>query len=741
MKIFKKIVVYRPNSRTSKYRIFNLTIIKKLKEEKPNNKRLKKIYICSILFLKINSSETTKKVQFLGLQVFKKESSNYIIKYFILGVPFFKIHTLFSNKFLKRTLNFKKEETPLVSIIIPTYNQCLYTVQCLQSIFYSEDTTPYEIIIADDNSNKQTKKILQKIKNIKLVTNDKNVGYIKNCNNAVKHAKGKFLYFLNNDTIVQKKWLEPLVSVFDLKPNVGVVGSKIFFPNGDLQESGVLMYSDMFNNRLLNDPFNHRNNYLRKCDYVSGCSLMTPKALFEKIGGFDEMFCPAYCDDPDYCLAAKKLGFDTYVQPKSKLIHFGSISYGETNTALMQRNNKMLKEKWKDFFDTRTNYSEQKETSDLYRTPTILIIDDLLPQFDKHAGGKTVFQYCQLFERMGFNVKFCPMLTDVLEEPYYSTLSDMSIEIIKRNEVKDWIYNNVNILDYILLSRPNVAESFMIKSIQARGIKVFYYGHDLHHLRMEREYSLKNNCDEKNEEKIRNMKLLEETIISLCDEAFYPSIIEKEYINKNFNLSNVDVLSPYLYDIKNMPKPKPASELKGLIFVGSSHGPNLDGLMWFIKDVFPIITERNPDIILYIVGSSQSDEVKKLDSDKIKVLGFLTQEELDSLYSNIKISIAPLRYGAGIKGKIIDALYHGVPVVTTSVGAEGISAPKNILNVADTEKEFADAVLKMYDLKNEHANKNLFLEFIKENFSFDTAEKTIKKYIDVSLRKNYGDNK
>ena len=133
------------------------------------------------------------------------------------------------------------------------------------------------------------------------------------------------------------------------------------------------------------------------------------------------MFSPAYCDDPDYCIAALSKGYKTYVQPKSRIVHFGSITYGSKATPLAERNNKLLQEKWKDYFYSRKVSYVNPDNSSIGKQPVLLLIDDLLPQFDKHAGGKTIFQYCQMFIKMGLNVKFCPFF-GVKEEPYFSIL-------------------------------------------------------------------------------------------------------------------------------------------------------------------------------------------------------------------------------------------------------------------------------------------------------------------------------
>lgn len=651
----------------------------------------------------------------------------------------FKIITILGLKFkLKKafaSIVFPKYKEPLVSIIIPVFNQFDYTMNCLEYIKQNIGEIPFEIIIADDCSTDKTKNIKNKVSNITVIRNDENLGYIKNCNNAAKYAKGKYLYFLNNDTEVQKDWLKELLDVIEKHSDIGVVGSKILNKNGTVQECGVYMFKDSFESRIkgINGTAS-KYNYLCQCDYVSGYSLLTPRKLFDKIGGFDEIFSPAYCDAPDYCLSALAKGFKTFVQPKSRIVHFGSISYGRSNNLLMEKNNKILQEKWAEFFNSRSICDHRKDSSGLKRKPTILVIDDLLPQFDRHAGGKTIFQFLELFTKMGLNIKFCPLFGDTYEEPYYSILTNMEVEIIKKENIHLWIEQHVGYLDYVLLSRPQVAEHFMIKAIKARGVKVLYYGHDLHHVRMNRECSYNKNA---NISEVAKMKLLEQSTISFSDIALYPSDIEKEYVKNTLKLNNVEKITPYLYDTSKMIKHFSFEQSKDMIFVGSSHGPNLDGILWFIEKILPIIIQECPDICLNIVGSQVADEIKRMESQNIKIIGYLSESELNNLYSKVRLSIAPLRYGAGIKGKIIDSLYHSTPVVTTPIGLEGINNSSDLIKSSDTEEDFAQKIIELYTNAGEwNRLLPLYSKFIQENYSFDVAEKTFRQFIDVTERDN-----
>ena len=353
-------------------------------------------------------------------------------------------------------------DEPMVSIIIPVYNQYSYTHKCLWSILQNAKDISYEIIIADDNSTDKTNAIQNYVHNIKVSRNAVNLGYLKNCNKAAKLAVGKYLYFMNNDTIAQPNWLNELVNTFDIKKDAGVVGSKVLLPDYTMQECGVYLFNDLTRGDYQSNPANSMHNYLKEADYVSGCSLMTPRKLFNEIGGFDELFAPAYSEDPDYCLSALMKGYKTYVQPKSRIMHYGSQSYSTKTKELVKKNRIKLYTKWKDYFKTRTEFKFYKiPFSAKTRPATMLMIDHFMPEFDRHAGAKTIYQFIELFASKGINVKYCPIGWFERQEPYYSILTQMGIQVIEKESIMKYIQKMGKHIDYLFLSRPEVAKIFL----------------------------------------------------------------------------------------------------------------------------------------------------------------------------------------------------------------------------------------------------------------------------------------
>ena len=636
-----------------------------------------------------------------------------------------------------KPLTFPKCRHPLVSIVIPVYNQFKYTYNCLLSVLENtdKDKTPYEVIIGDDVSTDETKTIGKLIHNIVVCRNKTNTGFLLNCKNAASKAKGKYIFFLNNDTNVQPRYLSELVDYIEKHDDCGVVGSKLVYANGLLQEAGGILWKD-------GSAWNYGNsqnreapefNYVKDVDYISGAALMIRKSLWDKVGGFDERFVPAYCEDSDFCFTARKEGYRVTYIPTSVVVHFEGISNGkDLKTGLKQyqvANTKKFYEKWKDVLsnhdDNAVNVFTARDRSKGKKT--ILVIDHYVPHFDKDAGSRTVFGYLKLWSEMGYNVKF---IGDNFyrHEPYTTELQKLGIEVLYGEKMfyhwKNWILENEKYIDYVVLNRPHISIKYIDFIKEKMHAKVYYYGHDLHALRLEREYAVTKSKGVKDEmDKFRKM---EEAIFAKCDLAYYPSKIEVDYLKKHYPTLKAKVLQPYLFDEQEFVEKK---NRKDLLFVGGFvHGPNVDAVKYFVNDVLPAIKAKLPKIRFHIVGSNPTEEVNALASDSVVVHGFVSDETLKNLYDTCALVVAPLRYGAGVKGKIIEAMRNGAPIVTTSCGAEGIFEAKECLAIADDPDDMAEEIIRLY----EHPEEGEKLakkanEVINKFYSIATARKIVEE--------------
>src|SRR5689334_10967704 len=222
-------------------------------------------------------------------------------------------------------------QQPLVSVVIPVFNKCELTAQCLDSILKVGAKAPFEIIVVDDCSRDETPQLLSQCTNfVKGIRNSQNRGFAGSCNRGASEAAGKHVFFLNNDTIVLKGWLDHLAEELETHPDVAAVGSKLLYPDGLVQHAGVAFgrktRSPYHPNRLLggDDP---RVSKRRELQAVTAASIMIRAKVFADCGGFSEKFHTGY-EDLDLCLTIRKRGGRIVYQPKSVLIHLESQTPG-----------------------------------------------------------------------------------------------------------------------------------------------------------------------------------------------------------------------------------------------------------------------------------------------------------------------------------------------------------------------------------------------------------------------------
>ena len=643
-------------------------------------------------------------------------------------------------------LKFEHVENPTVSIIIPVYNQIHYTYACLVSILEHTKDVSYEVIIADDVSTDATEHLSNYAEGLVICRNTTNQGFLRNCNNAARHARGKYIMFLNNDTQVTENWLNSLVELIERDETIGMVGSKLVYPDGRLQEAGGIIWSDGsgWNYGRLDDPDKPEYNYVKDVDYISGAAILLSNTLWKQIGGFDTRFAPAYCEDSDLAFEVRKAGYRVVYQPLSKVIHFEGVSNGTDveGTGLKRyqvANSKKLKEKWADEFAkqcvNKGNPNPFRARERSMGKPVVLVVDHYVPTYDKDAGSKTTYQYLKMFLKKGFSVKF---LGDnfMHEEPYTTELQQMGIEVLYGPEYQvkiwDWLKENGDEIDVAYLNRPHIASKYIDYILENTDIKVIYYGHDLHFLRESREYQLTG--DPKVRENAEYWKTIELDLMSKASVSYYPSYIEKNAIKEIDPSIHVKDITAYVFDEFKNDIQEDFAKREGLLFVGGfAHPPNADAVLWFARDIYPLIRQKMEAAgaeppKFYVVGSKVTDEIKALEQpgNGIIIKGFVSEEELARLYAESRVVVVPLRYGAGVKGKVVEAIYNGAPIVTTSIGAEGIPQVEDVLLVEDEPELFAEATVRLY--QDEEACRELCRKtqrYIRRHFSVDAAWEVI----------------
>ncbi len=608
------------------------------------------------------------------------------------------------------SLKTASNELPLVSIIVPVYNKSIYTYNCLKSIRdKSGDSIDFEIIVVDDASSDDTSQILEAISGIRVVRNRENLGFIRSCNVGASESRGKFFYFLNNDTQVLDGWLSNLLSVIQNDETVGAVGSKLIYPDGRLQEAGGIIWQDAsgWNYGRLNDPWEPEYNYVREVEYCSGASLLIRRELFQSLGGFSEIFLPAYYEDTDLCFSVRKLGYKVMYQPKSEIVHYEGISSG-TDTkrgvkSYQTVNCEKFRLKWQEELSSHFTSSEENVKNidfvarRLLRKETILIVDTFLPSHDKDAGSLRLFNIIKIFKDLGYSVIFLPD-NGQLVEPYTSELQNLGIEVLyctaKQPTIQEQLEKRLQIINVAWVCRPALCDKYLPILRQKSEIKVVYDTIDLHFLRLKREWELSSDKGKLQELAWRDTQALELRLTQLADLTIVVTEVEKNILGDPEN-NKIQVIptihEPYSGFSKDF------QQRSGLLFIGSyNHPPNVDAVRWLCEEIMPLIWKIDPTIKLTLLGSNPPPEVKSLANSKVTVTGYI--QDVEPYFLDSRIFVAPLRFGAGIKGKIGHSLSYGLPTVTTPIGSEGMGLTHGLdVMIADNVESFAKCVLDLYD--------------------------------------------
>jgi glycosyltransferase involved in cell wall biosynthesis len=353
-----------------------------------------------------------------------------------------------------------------------------------------------------------------------------------------------------------------------------------------------------------------------------------------------------------------------------------------------------------------------------------------------------MFHILEALVEAGFNVKFWPH--NLWCDPQYTAcLQDMGTEVFCGNRFaanfRSWVRENGRYVDCVVLSRPYVAIDFIAALRKHSDAKLLFYGHDIHHLRLRMRAKVQG-PNRRVETEARKMEDLERRVWSMVDVNYYPSDQETEYVKAAAPHRLARTIP--LFGFRSFAPPEDADlpKRRDMLFVaGFAPDPNEDAALWFVEKVFPIIQQRAPDVRLWLVGSNPTPKIRDLAvNPSIAVTGFVTDEQLAVHYTKARVAIAPLRYGAGMKGKVAEAMRFGVPIVTTSLGVQGMTELEATLPVHSHPAPLEEAVFTLLTddgawrtqrrIQSEYVRRHFSLEALRDFLSADVG--SARRYVD-----------
>ena len=600
-------------------------------------------------------------------------------------------------------IDFAAAMSPELSIVIPSYGQHQMTADCLRAIFAHPPTVSYEVVVVDDAYEEPFYPATLGLAGVKVLRFERNQGFLRACNSAVKTALGCRVLLLNNDTQVLAGAIDALWHTFDRFSDVGAVGAKLLYPNGVLQEAGGIIWRDGsgWNWGRDEDAGAPRFNYVREADYCSAAALMVDTALWGQLGGFDERFAPWYYEDTDLCFAVREAGKRVLYQSAAQVIHFEGASNGtDTSSGLKAyqlSNQSGFVAKWgQQLANHAPNGVAPERECDRKAKVRVLWVEACVLTPDQDSGSLRTFRLLRILIQLGCKVTFAAnnLLAD---EPYCQALRDEGIEVLHAPYVQsmsDHLRAKGDSYDVVVLCRHYIAIGLidLLRECHPKT-KVWFDTIDLHYLRLRRQYELDGKSATRD---LADHAYQEESqVIAKSHMTIVVSEVEVAMLAEEFPSAKVALIS----NVHDVGETKAQLEgRQGILFVGGfQHPPNIDAVEYYGNEIWPLVRAARPEAETIIIGSRMPDSLKKWGAQQgLTMLGFV--EDLTPHYEQCRLAIAPLRYGAGVKGKVNQALSFGLPVVGSPAAVEGMGLVhgENVLS-ASTPHAFAESILAVYD--------------------------------------------
>jgi GT2 family glycosyltransferase/SAM-dependent methyltransferase len=603
--------------------------------------------------------------------------------------------------------------SPLLSIVVPVHGKWEYTRACLASIEQHRPAVPFEVLVVDDASPDRSAELVAASPGVRLVSTQRNVGFVGACNLGASHAHGAYLLFLNNDTEVQSGALDALVDAADSDDRIGLVGAMLVYPDGRLQESGGIIWADGsgWNYGRDRDAGAPEFQVRRDVDYCSGAALLVRRDLFDSVGRFDHRYAPAYYEDTDLAFSVRAAGYRTIVEPRAVVVHHEGVSHGTDLTAGVKHyqeiNRGLFVDKWSaTLADHLPAASELTVWLGRQRGPAghrgglVLVADHQVPTPDRDSGSMRMHRLLLQLVELGQRVVFFPC-NGALLQPYTAELQRHGITVIADATGQNTFLREAGAaLHVAVLSRPQVGWKLLEElRLHAPHCLVGYDTVDLHFLRLQRQAELAAATGDDDSAKALAGKAaasreLELGLVRAADVTLVVSDHEQTLLRSLIPQADVRVLSNVHDPAGDVPGPQGRA---GLLFVGNfDHLPNRDAVVWMAREVLPLVHRRHPGTVLHVVGSNPSPEVLELAGGTVEVHGWVA--DLAPLHRRCRLSVAPLRFGAGVKGKVGESLVAGLPTVCTPVAVEGMGLVdgRHVLVAPDADG-FAERVVALLD--------------------------------------------
>lgn len=603
---------------------------------------------------------------------------------------------------------FPRHAAPCVSVVIALQRPLRAIHHCLAALAGAETRTAFEVVLVAGTIDDRTRR-LARYPGTRLIQAPSSTGLAAMLDQGGRAARGDFIVFLSDDTQVQPGWLDVLVQSFEETPDAGLLGSRLLYPDGRQREAGRRIDPDGSTHRLghLDDPDQPAHGYRRAVDACSPAALAIRAELFRRLDGFDPTLVEADDLAADLARRVRADGRRVYCQPLSRVVRFGSV--GECRG------------------EPQPGYHSPSLAQADETLRRVLVVDSYMVTPDRESGSLRMLNLFRILQGLGYQVTFAAANLEA-PQPYVADLQRQGFEVLYRPHVRSiacHLADEGERYDLVILSRADAAAQVMAAARRhCTRARIVFDTVDLHFLREQRLAELLGDRGTRLLAEARKRQELE--LMRQADLTLVVSEAERALLAVEAPDVAVRVVSNIhrIFGSANPPEAR-----RDLLFIGAfSHPPNRDAVLFFCDEVMPLLRAHLPDLRLKVIGSDPPAEVlaRAGDAAGVDVLGYVP--DVDPFFAGCKLSVAPLRYGAGVKGKINQSLAHGLPVVATGLAIEGMHLVdgESVL-VADTAEAMAEAVIRL------HQDPDLWrrlsaggLAVMEAHFSFAAAERAVR---------------
>jgi GT2 family glycosyltransferase len=598
-----------------------------------------------------------------------------------------------------------------VSIIVPVYNKWHLTRACLISIIQTSIGCgiSYELILADDGSSDETINAEKIFPGLRVIKTETNCGFLRNCNNAAKYARGRYILLLNNDTIVLPGWLESLYRTVEDDHSIAIAGSKLLYPDGLIQEAGAALFSDGTAVNVGRGKARSAKvfNIRREVDYISGASILIRKSFWDSVSGFDERYKNAYCEDSDLAMTARSMGLRVVYEPASEVIHFEHQSYAEQapshNASLQNHNIAILLDKWRNVFQSdhlsvcnwwlAAAKAERSipQSAQLRRNTgklNILYFSPFPSHPASHGNRSTILQFGQMFQRLGHRVHFALLQSheysapdlEIMEKAWDSldVLPFSNPMLADGNEIpfdgwyEEGLGERIRVLcakyDIDIVFCSYIFQSKLLEYVPDYILKVI----DTHDKMGGRYEMLRNNgqpleffsCTP--EEEGAYLRRADIVVARREEEARYFDSVSG---------CNSAIVIPHVEDPHFLRRD--FDVLRDVGIVASANRINLAIVRECLEAIDRELAGQTCPFTVHIAGQVKgmaetlpAKEKEIFTRPWVRMRGYIP--DIAKFYEDVDIVVSPVTMGTGINVKTVQAMAYGMPLLTTLCGCKGI---------------------------------------------------------------------